>query len=231
VSDTLDALLREAANADGVSRIEFRDRIAAFGSEAIVRLEPWLGDPRLGAFAVRTIERVAAQPGATLAAKAALERARASGRIRDDIEAALGRLGGRIRPPSRSKSRGSTNRGDQLATTEEGDPLLRQFDSAMLEVYEAAKREAGYRATRFLQKVRRDGGLETARYFLRQPGVSRGFVGLWKAAKLDLTVEYLVLRPEYSVLFSEAELAVARQRLVAHGVTAAQLPSPTDNGR
>jgi hypothetical protein len=39
--DNLDTLLREAAAADARVRIEFRDRIAAFGSEAIARLEPW----------------------------------------------------------------------------------------------------------------------------------------------------------------------------------------------
>jgi hypothetical protein len=49
-----------------------------------------------------------------------------------------------------------------------------------------------------LQKVRRDGGLETARHLLRQPGVSKGFIGLWKAARLDLSVEYLVLWSEYA---------------------------------
>lgn len=71
----LDTLLREAAAADARIRIEFRDRIAAYGCEAIARLEPWLCDPRLGAFAVRTIERAAAVPGAASAATTALERA------------------------------------------------------------------------------------------------------------------------------------------------------------
>jgi hypothetical protein len=227
--DNLGKLLREAAAADAMTRIEFRDRIAAFGVRAIPRLEPWLSDPRLGAFAVRTIERAAAVPDAALVAKAALERADTSGPVRDDVEAALARLGGRARPPASPKSRGATSRDDGTANPQARDALLlRRFDGAMLEVYEAAKREAGYRATRFLQKVRRDGGLEAARYFLWQPGVSKGFIALRKAAKLDLTVEYLVVRPEYRALFSDAERAVARQRLVAHGFTPAQLPSPMD---
>jgi hypothetical protein len=95
--DDLDTLLREAANADGTYRIQFRDRIAAFGPEAIVRLEPWLSDPRLGAFAVWTIEHAAAMPGAALMAKTALRRASATGPIHDDIEAALVRLRVRAR--------------------------------------------------------------------------------------------------------------------------------------
>jgi hypothetical protein len=222
--ENLDQLLRDAAAADGMSRIEYRDRIAAFGVKAIARLEPWLADPRLAAFAVRTIERAAALADAAVQARAALERADASAFARDDVEAALARLGGRARPPLPPLSRGGSHAAPS-APIQAGDPLLlRQFDADMLEVYESAGREAGYWATRFLQKLRRDGGLETARYLLRQPGVSKGFIGLRKAAKLDLSMEYLVLRPRYASLFSDEERAVARERLLAHGVTAAQLP-------
>lgn len=223
--DDLEDLLRDAAAADGMSRIGFRDRIAAFGGGAIARLESWLADPRLAAFAVRTIERAAALPGAAAAARAALERADAPASARDDVEAALARLGGRTRPALPPLSRGGRSRAGLSAPAQAGDPmLLRQFDADMMEVYEAARREAGYVATRFLQKLRRDGGLETARYLLRQPGVSKGFIGLWKAAKLDLSMEYLVLRPRYASLFSDEERAVARDRLVAYGLTAVQLP-------
>lgn len=95
--DSLDSLLRDAAAADGTIRMEFRDRIAAYGPEAILRLEPWLSDPRIGAFAVRTIERAAAAPGAAAVARAALERAKLTGAIGEDVSAAVGRLSGRAR--------------------------------------------------------------------------------------------------------------------------------------
>lgn len=92
----LDELLAAAAAADGLTRITFRDPIAAFGEAAIVRLEPWLRDSRLAAFAVRTIERAAAQPGAALSARATLRRARDQGgeTLRRDIDEALLRLRG-----------------------------------------------------------------------------------------------------------------------------------------
>jgi hypothetical protein len=105
--DELDRLLGEAAAADPSTRIEFRDRIALFGSEAIVRLEPWLSDAHLGAFAVRTIEHAAAMPGAALTARAALLRANVGGPVQKDIRAALARL------PAGARTR--TSRGDQPA--------------------------------------------------------------------------------------------------------------------
>jgi hypothetical protein len=92
--DGLDELLRQAAAADGLTRIDYRDRIAAFGVPAIERLEPWLRDKRLGAFAVQTILRAASVPGAAPAARSALQRGRAacSETVRRDIDTALARL-------------------------------------------------------------------------------------------------------------------------------------------
>lgn len=93
--DGLDNLLRRAEAADGLTRIELRDPIAAFGIDAVRALESWLADPRLAPFAVRTIERAAAQPGVTASARAALQRHRSgfSKSAVGDIDAALSRLG------------------------------------------------------------------------------------------------------------------------------------------
>ena len=206
-----------------MSRIEFRDRIAAFGARAISGLEPWLADPRLAAFAVRTIERAATMSDEIAIARAVLERSVPAPAARDDLEAALARLGGRHRATLPPLSRHASSSADGAGQRPDQE-LLRQFDSEMLGVYEAAANEAGYRATRFLQKLQRDGGLETARYLLRQPGVSKGFAGLRNAGKLHLSMEYLVLRPRYAPLFSDDERSVARDRLLAHGLSASQLP-------
>jgi hypothetical protein len=95
--------------------------------------------------------------------------------------------------------------------------LTERFDAAMLEVYASAMREAGYPARRFLAMVRGRGGLEAARQLLTKPGVSEGFRRLAEARKLDLTMEYQVLRPEFADLFSEDERGIARDRLASHG--------------
>ncbi len=54
----LDRLLAKAAAAPPNTRIEFRDRIAAFGEQAISAVQPWLADRLLCRFAVRVIWRV-----------------------------------------------------------------------------------------------------------------------------------------------------------------------------
>jgi hypothetical protein len=90
VSDDLEQLLRRAAEADGLSRIEFRDLIAAHGPAAVSGLEDWLADPRLGPFAVVTI-KAAGLDGAAIEARAALQRARphVTPSVAGDIDRAL----------------------------------------------------------------------------------------------------------------------------------------------
>jgi len=94
--------------------------------------------------------------------------------------------------------------------------LERRFNRAMIEIYEKAKRETGYNATRFLQMVSEIGGLASARRLLAAPAVSDGFTALWKRGRLDLTVETLVLSEQYRDLFSEEERERAAARLAAY---------------
>ena len=61
-------LLEEARTASPARRIEWRDRIAAFGPRAIEGVRPWLSSPVLAAFAVRVIERAGASGETSLAA-------------------------------------------------------------------------------------------------------------------------------------------------------------------
>lgn len=94
--------------------------------------------------------------------------------------------------------------------------LERRFHGAMIEIYEKAKRETGYNATRFLQMVSELGGLTAARRLLAAPAVSDGFTSLWERGRLDLTVEALVLSEQYRELFSEDEREGAAARLAAY---------------
>ncbi|OFW10379.1 MAG: hypothetical protein A3H96_02190 [Acidobacteria bacterium RIFCSPLOWO2_02_FULL_67_36] len=93
----------------------------------------------------------------------------------------------------------------------------RQFNEAMLEIYRRAKAEAGYNATRFLSMVVERGGLETARYLLHAATVSEGYTALWERKRLDLTVEAMILRPEWQGLFSDLERRIAVSRLRDYG--------------
>lgn len=91
------------------------------------------------------------------------------------------------------------------------------FGQAMHEVYVRARKEAGYNASRFLAMLEERGGLETARQLLYAEGVSDGFVQLWERRRLDLTVEFLILQPQWSGLFTDQERSIARRRLEEYG--------------
>ena len=86
------------------------------------------------------------------------------------------------------------------------------FDVAMIGVYlEAAS--LGYRSTRSLEMVRRCGGVAIAREILAAERVHDGLAELFLMGRLDLTVEYQVLVPEYEALFSDDERRTAELRI------------------
>lgn len=96
-------------------------------------------------------------------------------------------------------------------------PKSADFGRAMLTIYERTKQEADYTASFFLSMLAELGPLGTARKILNSPAVSDGFANLWERGRLDLTVEALVLQPEYSPLFTQEELSRARNRLEQFG--------------
>lgn len=96
--------------------------------------------------------------------------------------------------------------------------LEQQFHQAMLDIYEAARRlKPPYHATRFHRMVNERGGKDTADALLATNQPSEGFTELFlRGRRLDLSVEYLVLKHPWRELFEPAHLAVARDRLKKH---------------
>jgi hypothetical protein len=90
---------------------------------------------------------------------------------------------------------------------------LNQLTEAMLDIYRRAKKEAGYNATIYLQLVTDRGALETALFLIHRSEPSDGYTALYERGRLDLTVEAMVLRPEWRDIFSDSDRAVSRQRL------------------
>lgn len=227
----LDALLEEARGADPGERILYRDRIAAHGAAAIPAMKEWISDSRLGAFAVRVLERIAAEPTnrrAVLDALASSDRGALPERIAQDIAQAIDRLGGTHRRGVAGHRRGPQSPQEQWPRDRTVSALEMRFHDAMLGIFtlagEATRREAkdgsiirGYWASYFLRGVRNHGGPDYARQLLRAEGTSDGFQRLTDERRLDLTVEALVLRPEFSALFSDDERAVAAHRLARAG--------------
>jgi hypothetical protein len=91
-----------------------------------------------------------------------------------------------------------------------------EFDHRMGAIYSRALNEADYNASRFLQMLEENGGVQTAHILLASPKVSDGYTALWERGRLDLTVEALVLEEDWG-LFSEEQRRTARRRLEEYG--------------
>jgi hypothetical protein len=99
----------------------------------------------------------------------------------------------------------------------EREERLSEFTKAMLDIYRNAKKQASYDAKVFLGMVLDRGGYETAQYLIHTDKPSDGYTALYERGRLDLTVEALVVRPEWSDLFSEDDRERARDRLREYG--------------
>ncbi len=221
-------LLDEARSADPGNRITFRDSIAAYGRNAVPTMTAWLADPRLGAFAVRVLQRIASEPEARADVVRALRSAdssRLAEVVARDIASALDQLQPSAGPTTRAKSTAAVTPwpGDRTVSA-----LERAFHEAMLGIFtragEATRKQRsdgtfirGYWASYFLRGVRNHGGVAYAHQLLQAAGTSDGFQRLADEHRLDLTVEALILRPAYAELFTDEERAVAASRLARAG--------------
>ncbi len=104
----------------------------------------------------------------------------------------------------------------------------RAFDAAMLRIFKRAKDEVGYYRESYWHMLRTHRGVETARALLNSPLPSDGFTELWLRGRLDLTVEALVLQPEWGPLFAhEPDLLQAARDRIAQGA-AIQMPKASN---
>lgn len=218
-------MLSAAEAADPGERIEFRDSIAAFGRESIAPMTSWLGDRRLGAFAVRVLLRIGEQQQHAIAVLDALQSAdryTLTDPLSRDVSDAIARIESSVGTAGSRRARRPRREpwpGNRQPTT-----LELRFHEAMLDVFrlagEATRRRRpdgtiarGYWASYFLRGVRSHGGPEYARRLLRMVGTTEGFQRLEEEGRLDLTMEALALRPEYVELFTDTELSIAARRL------------------
>jgi hypothetical protein len=91
--------------------------------------------------------------------------------------------------------------------------LKDEFDADMVMIYKRALKEVHYPAHRFLHMIMEQGGVTTARTLLAKSDVSDGFTALYRANRLDLSMEALVLQEKYAPLFTPEERQIATQRL------------------
>ncbi len=104
------------------------------------------------------------------------------------------------------------------------DERAQRFEAELRSLFPQWLRAAEFRQGRVPLLIKNHGVVGAVKHLLHKPGASNGFVRLRDAGRLDLTLEYLVLKREYGGLFSAEERGIARRRLVEHGMRRDQLP-------
>jgi hypothetical protein len=89
-----------------------------------------------------------------------------------------------------------------------------KFKGALIEkVYLPALTKYGIDQEELLAMIVESGSVAAAKSLLNEKPVQVGFRGLRKLKRIDLTVEHLVIQPEWRRLFSESEIGTAKRRL------------------
>ncbi len=77
-----------------------------------------------------------------------------------------------------------------------------------------------YRPNYFIQLMAEHGAYEAACQVIHSQKIPDGFLTLQQAGRLSLTIEALVLQPEWADIFEPETLRLARERLAAFGYEA-----------
>jgi 5-methylcytosine-specific restriction protein A len=102
------------------------------------------------------------------------------------------------------------------------------FHEELVSLYRRTGEATGYWPNRYLQAVRRNGALIYAKRLLEPQRVHSGFGILIEKRRIDLSVEFAVIDPRFHSLFSEAEVAVAHQRLDEAPLSASPVTRPPE---
>ncbi len=92
------------------------------------------------------------------------------------------------------------------------DDLAERFEQRLRESVPVAI-QLGYNPTVFVDLLERYRGVQTAKRLIAEGEIQYGFKRLAALGRLDLTMEQIMLEPEFASLFTEGELAAARWRL------------------
>ena len=95
--------------------------------------------------------------------------------------------------------------------------LSSEFEQELRRIHGIWRTELRYNATRFIQMINAQGGLDTARILLANQNDSKGLARLWEENRLDISMEATVLQEPWNNLFTEEQLNIAKSRLNALG--------------
>ena len=100
----------------------------------------------------------------------------------------------------------------------------RRFEADFRSLFPLWQKAVGLGQGRVPTLIARRNAVGAAKHLLSKPGLSEGFVRLRDGGRLELTIEYLVLRPEYGSLFTAEDRGIARRRLTENGMPRSALP-------
>lgn len=92
------------------------------------------------------------------------------------------------------------------------DALAEKFESRLRHSVEVSC-SIGYVPTAFMQMLDRHGGHGTAKRLIAASEIQKGMKEMAIRGRLDITMEQIMLEPEFAPLFTEEELAAAQWRL------------------
>ncbi|MCY4659913.1 MAG: hypothetical protein OXF93_08895 [Acidobacteria bacterium] len=108
--------------------------------------------------------------------------------------------------------------GDDAPERVGADELTKQFERRCLELADDVESALGRGVPYFREMLAARGAVDAATQLVHRMPPSETFRTLKARAKLDLTVESVVLEPRWEALFSDDDRAVARARLRQHGL-------------
>jgi hypothetical protein len=92
------------------------------------------------------------------------------------------------------------------------DPLAERFDQRLRESIPKCI-ALGYHPTVFIDMLERYDGVQLAKRLIAASEIQSGLTRLATLGRLDLSMEYMMLEPEFASLFTKGELDAARWRL------------------
>ena len=134
----------------------------------------------------------------------------------NDVAEGIRKIVEEILKSSLAKKMANSNRSTQGPDqTTDLTTIKEQFHKAMEALYYETNKAIHYRPTQFYRMVIEYGGVETAHRLIDKES-TEGFTKLWEKGRLDLSVEALVLKPEFALLFDEVERKKAREKLAEY---------------
>jgi hypothetical protein len=92
------------------------------------------------------------------------------------------------------------------------DKLADRFEARLRESVRLSI-ELGYTPTIFMGMLERHGGVQTAKRLIAAGEIQSGIKRMAELGRLDITMERIMLDPEFAPLFTQGELAAAQWRL------------------